>query len=397
MAAIINRTPTGRLISLHAELKYLETRYGNGTFTLNGMKYDTNSKFNPLMYFPLAKKNEFGIYDPYLSNQLSAAKFHLTQSVQYDSQKSKSVSECLNALEALGWVVQEARIARVSKLGKDVAKLDYFDKRFFDLARTSVLGYGVFIGFIYKILRSKSDKNVIKRDNVVIGYADTHETIKQNGRRIPLSTGSQRDTIIRTRSTLFAWAVTTGFLLPLDHKTPSNKDLWHVDTLDIIKQKHWAWNKLRVFISDDFFNTKHYVTHPLSYTYMTKSTKALRERGQEEIRGLSLSVEKKVKNRRFAIVFALGEASERDKRLDFNILVNRLSKENLFVIDKSDFIDVMQIDKDIAITSGIPFIEEKGALKPLTKINMDELKIGAPDEVITSLTKILNEKGLFVD
>src|SRR3989339_51829 len=105
MVAIINRTPTGRIISLHTEVKYLKQRYGVGLFELKGLKYDSTAKYNPLMFFPLAEKHpSIGIYDPYLDNPLSPAIFHLTQSIQYDTQKSKSASECLNALEALGWI-----------------------------------------------------------------------------------------------------------------------------------------------------------------------------------------------------------------------------------------------------------------------------------------------------
>ena len=397
MSAIINRTPTGRLISLQTELKYIEAKYGKNTFTLNGMKYDATYKFNQLKFFPLAKKNEFGLYDPYLSNPLSKAGFHLTQSVQLDNQKSKSVSECLNALQALGWVEEgTSRVAKVSERGKEVAKLQYEDPKFLELARRSVLGYGVFVGFLYKISIKNTKDKIIDKDDVKIGYINTNETIEQKGKEIPLSTGSEEDTIIRTRSALFAWAITTGFALPLGHKIPKNKALWHVETLDVIKEKRWSWDKIKVYVNNDLFNGKHYVEKPLSYTYMTKSTKALRERGQELIRSSSLSVETKVKNRRFAIVYALGTAAENGKRLNFRTFITDLGKfPDLFVIDRSNFDNVMETEKDIAITSGIPFIEENDVLKPLTKINLSELKTGAPDNVVSAVTNILKTNGVF--
>lgn len=392
MSAIINRTPTGRLISLQAELKYLEKRYRNNPFTLTGMKYDANLKFSQLNFFPLAEKRGSVLYDPYLSNQLSSAGFHLTQSVQYDSQKSKSVSECFNALEALGWITQQNnRTAKISNLGKDISNLSYSDPKFLDLAHKSVLGYGVFVGFLYKILKYRDKNNIINRDDVKIGYVNTNEVVKYKGQEIPLSTGSQTDTIIRTRSTLFAWAVTTGFVLPISYKVPSNKFLWHVETLDIIKEKHWIWGKLFTYIDKRLFNGKHYVAKPLSYRYMTKSTKALRERGQAPIRNISLLFEEKIKNRRFAIVYTLGTAAKSNKHLDFDALVAELKGlPELFVVDKSNFSDVMGMEKDIAIVSGIPFIQNEGILTPLTKINLEELKIGAPSKLISALTNILD-------
>jgi hypothetical protein len=291
------------------------------------MKYDSDLRFSQLDFFPLAEKRGSTLYDPYLTNELSSAGFHLTQSVQYDSQKSKSVSECSNALEGLGWIAQQdGRKAKISKLGEDVARLSYFDPKFFDLARKSVLGYGIFVGFLYKILKARDKNNMINRDDIRIGYVNTNEVIKQGGQDVPLSTGSQTDTIVRTRSALFAWAVTTGFLLPVSHKIPTNKPLWHVETLDIIKEEHWAWGKMFTYIDGNLFNGKHYVNKPLSYKYMTKSTKALRERGQASVRNMSLSFEEKIKNRRFAIVYALGVAAESNRSLSFSTLITHLKK-----------------------------------------------------------------------
>jgi hypothetical protein len=373
----------------------LDKKFGNNQFDLKGMKYDAASKLNQLAFFPLAKKDSRGIYDPYLDNRLSRAGFHLTQSIQYDSQKSKSASECLNALQALGWVEQEGRKARISKLGKLVVAASYFDKDFLILAQKSVLGYGVFVGFLYKIFNAQSEHNIVRRDDINIGYVDTHETVRMNGTNIPLSTGSQMDTIIRTRSTLFAWAVTTGFALPIDYPIPPDKSLWHVKTLDIISKEHWAWNKLRVFVTKELFGSRHYVDKPLSYAFMTKSTKALRERGQAQIRSVSLSLERKVKNRRFAIVYGLGIAAEKGKNLNFQNLIEKMKEsQNLFLIGDSDFDEIMGLEKDIAITSGIPFTEDGDILKPLTRINLNELKTGAPDEVVSALTTILDKDGI---
>lgn len=391
MTAIINRTPTGRIISLHAEIKYLKARYGLKSFPLKGLKYDSSEKINPLMFFPLVKKHpSIGVYDPYLDNPLDPSKFHLTRSIQYDTLKSKSASECLNALEALGWVDREGRLSKLTKEGLRISEIPYESEEFFNPARDAVLGYGVFIGFLFKCFKTLNDQsNTINKDEIEIGYKDTHEFIEINGRKISLSTGSQKDTIVRTRSTLFAWAITTGFALPASHPVPKKLTLWHMDTLNEISNKHWGWNKMQMFIPEKLFDGSHYVDRPLSYKWMTKSTRALRERGQEEVRKTSLGQEDKVKNRRFAIVYVLALAAKNAKKIDFKKLIIELaSYPSLFVINANDFELVMQIEKDIAIISGIPFSELEEILTPLTKINIRILTEGAPENIIKRVEEI---------
>ncbi len=392
MTAIINRTPTGRVVSLHAEIKYLYKKYGEGFFSLTDMKYDWESKINPLMYFPLAEKHDkIGLYDPYLENILSKAGFHLTQSKQYDTQKSKSVSECLNALEALGWAERVNGKAKITNLGIKISKLDYFSEEFSELFRKSVLGYGVFIGFLYNVLRNMEDTRLIKKSLVDIGYPNTKETINFKGVNIPLSIGSQKDTIVRTRSTLFAWAFSSGFLIPDTLQKPSEKT-WSDFSLEHLKAKKWNWSKYKVLVSKEFFNKKIYVDRPLNYNWMTKSIKALRERGQEEIRKVSLNAEAIVKNRRFALVYCLGYASQNEKVLNFNKLLDELKKlPSFFVVNKINFEQIMNFEKKICEISGIPFIEKKGKLFPLTTINFSELCKGAPRELIDALNKFVKK------
>lgn len=393
MTAIINRTPTGRLISLHAELRYLKARYGEGTFELKGLKYDNDAKINPLMFFPLVAKNpSIGIYDPYLDNPLSPAKFHLTQSIQYDTQKSKSASECLNALEALGWIERLGNVSKITKMGRIASELSYDDCSMYELMRESVLGYGVFVGFLYKCFKKLEPDNSLNKNSVEIGYKDTHEFILVDGKNVPISTGSQKDTIVRTRSTLFAWAISTGFALPVNHSVPKNKLNWHVETLDEITNKHWGWSKMKMFIDSNIFDGSLIVERPLSYRWMTKSTKALRERGQQNIRDLSLREENKVKNRRYAIVYGLAIAAANSATINYTKYIDQLLKyPNLFVVNQTDFEKVMQIEKDIATVSGIPYIEKDNILRPLTKINVENLIKDAPPEVTKTVEGIISK------
>ena len=109
MSSLINRVPTGRIISLHAELQYLYWRFKDSSFTLQQMKLDPSLEKTQLDFFSLSVSDANygrynGKYDPYLDNPLDRAGFHLTQSTERDSQKSKAVSECFSALEGLGWV-----------------------------------------------------------------------------------------------------------------------------------------------------------------------------------------------------------------------------------------------------------------------------------------------------
>lgn len=394
MPSIINRKQTGRLISLHAELKYLKARFNSHLFELKGLKYDSEAEVNPLQFFELAKTHPTLkiTYDPYLENPLSAAKFHLTQSIQHDTQKSKSASECLNALEALGWVVREGNLSKLTEAGNKIADLSYSDSRFFKFARESVLGYGVFIGFLFKCMKKMNQDSIVIRDDIIIGYPNNHESITQNSVVIPLSTGSQSDTVIRTRSALFAWAITTGFSLPKDYKQPDDLKSWHTETLDEIAKKIWTWYKFKMFIPSDLFNGTFEIKRPLSYKQMTKSTKALRERGQSSIRLATMKAEEKIKNRRFAIVYALANASEKGKLLNYDDLLDALLRyPNLFIVDESGFKNIMNLEKDIAITAGIPFEDNNNQLKPLTLVKTSVLALDAPKELINVLDQILTE------
>lgn len=273
-----------------------------------------------------------------------------------------------------------------------IAGIPYDSPKLFPLLRSSVLGYGVYVGFIFKCFSLINNDGTLNKNDVEIGYPSTHETLSAGGRNVPLSTGSQRDTIVRTRSTLFAWAITTGFALPSGFSIPNDKSKWHVETIVEIKKQKWPWTKLKMFVDNSLFDGSHTVDRPLSYRWMTKSTKALRERGQENIRGLSMREENTVKNRRFAIVYGLALVSSNNNLLNYKKFVSHLSDHpDLFVINSNDFERVMQIEKEIAIVAGIPYSEKNEILKPLTRINLDYLKKDAPKEVMNVVEDIITK------
>ena len=148
-------------------------------------------------------------------------------------------------------------------------------------------------------------------------------------------------------------------------------------------------------IEKNFFNNKIVVNKPLSYLAMTKSTKSLREKHQEDIRSLSLQYENIIKNRRFAVVYLLAKCSKQDKNLNFERTINELKKfPKLFVIDLEEFDRIMYVELNITSVSGLPYkLGEKKLLQPLTYINMNELCKGAPNSLIQTLDDIYPKLG----
>lgn len=391
MAYLINRNPSGRLICLHALCGYLSNRFHAGKFRLNELKYDATCSHNihqtctllqklPAVNFPVC---------PYLDNPLSQAKCYLTQSIQEDKQKSKSASDAFNALEGLGFINRDNNQGYLTNDGVEFGRHDYFHYATYKNIRQAVKKYGPFWSLLFLCHNLKDSQSIVKREDIRIGYPETQEILLRNGRSVILSTGSQRDTITRTRSVLFTWGVTAGFLLPVEMQNPKDDSAWHVDVFPFIKSEKWMPHSYKVFIDDNILDNKPYVERPLSYNAMTKSTKALRERNQEEQRSTTLELEKTIKNRRFAICYLLALASEKGFSIDFDSMVTELALNGpLFVIDKQNFAGVMRSELDIAFATGIPFSEQNRILFPLTRLNMDELSLGAPKEIIATLQNI---------
>jgi hypothetical protein len=394
MSSLINRVPTGRIISLHAEIQYLYWRFNDSSFTLQQMKLDPSLEKTQLDFFPLAVSDALygrynGKYDPYLDNPLDKAGFHLTQSTERDSQKSKAVSECFSALEGLGWVNRlDDGKGVITKLGIEVAQSKYEDKKFLEIIRRSVLHYGPFIGLLFESYK-KSLNGKIKRKNIIVGYTNTTEIIEFDGQSVPISTGSQDDSITRTRSTLLAWAMTAGYLWPVNEPVPSEN--WHNEALKLLKNKKWTWSEFYTFLPDIFDVTKKVnISRPLSYKWMTKSTKALREKGQGSIRGATLQIESKLKNRRLAVVYLLALASKDNRTIVFKKLIDQLGLyPDLFIINKSDFSRVMREElNQMSVTSGVVFNEDSQGITPLVTCSIQNLIYSAPEELINTLNHV---------
>ena len=391
MAYLINRNPSGRLICLHALSSYLVNRFSTEKFRLNDLKYDATCFHNIHQTCKLLVKLPAVnfLVCPYLDNPLSQAKCYLTQSIQEDKQKSKSASDAFNALEGLGLINRDGSLGYISNDGLEFTQHDYFHPSTFKLIRRAVLRYGPFLSLLFLCKERKDHQDIVKREDIIIGYPETQEILVRNGHSVVLSTGSQADTITRTRSLLFAWAVSAGFLLPIGLQSPKEASNWHVELLPFIREKKWTAHRYKIFIEDSLISGKPYVERPLGYNAMTKSTKALRERNQEDQRGATLELEAIIKNRRFAISYLLALASEQDSGVYFDKLVAELaSHESFFVIDKQNFAKVIRSELEIAYATGIPFREENRVLFPLTRLNVDELTAGAPGEIVAFLHSI---------
>ena len=391
MSYLINRNPSGRIICLHSLLTYLYSKFKTEPFTLSDLKYDSQSKFNIHQNCPLLVKLPSISFKvcPYLENPLSNAKCYLTQSIQEDKQKSKSVSDAFNALEGMGFVKRVDKGGVITKSGIAFISEKFSSPNTLKRLQEGLLSYGPFVGLIHEL--SEKSK-IVNRSEIKLGYPVTNEKVDVKGNKITLSTGSQQDTITRTRSVLFIWASTAGFLLPDGIKQPSNDELWHVSMMPYIESKKWTISKFHITIPKDLFSKKLFVRNPLSYNAMTKSTKALRERNQEEERTITLKYEPIITNRRFALIYGLAKKSEGNQRLNIRDYLAELKKySDLFVVNSSDFERVMEIELDICGVCGIPYNRDKFELTPLTLLDIKELSVGAPGSLIKILDQIITK------
>ena len=62
---------------------------------------------------------------------------------------------------------------------------------------------------------------------------------------------------------------------------------------------------------------------------------------------------------------------------------------DLFVVSADDFSDVMEMELEITNICGVPYKRKNDILIPITKIDADVLKVGAPDSLIATLDDII--------
>lgn len=389
MAYLLNRNPAARIECLHALVKFIYSKFGSYTeFSLRSVKFKREEQnihefCSLLVDSPLDTK-----YCPYKQNPLDDAGCALTNGVNEDSTKSKEVSNTINALHALGFVNRNDRKVKITPFGIKFSNSEYGSKEMQDIIKQAVLNYGPIVGVLKQIIDIADSKGYFNSANIQVGYPNTKEIVSYNHCNVTLSSGSQKDSNTRTRSCLLAWLTTAGFIKPKDLESIPKEKYPHSFYKDFLNQSHRG-DRLYQLIEKPVFDN--FITQrPLDYSNLTKLTAALRENNQDVVREATLKYEPKINNRRFALLYILNKAFQKGTTVLFdNILTFFHLHYDSFVITDDNLSSVVQNELEIANMAGIPFdtINNDGQIfiKPLTGINIDELSIGAPKEIINIL------------
>ncbi|APG64639.1 hypothetical protein LPB136_04330 [Tenacibaculum todarodis] len=358
---------------------------------MKDIKYDS-SEDNILNHCSLLKSNSLlNIkYCPYKDNPLNTSGCSLTNGVNDDTTKSKEISNTVNALDALGFLLRRKRNIQITHQGLLFAKTEYNSIEMLKIIRNAVSGYGMFIGFLAQI--KLLGKNSFDTNEITLGYPNSNEKILYEGNTIIISGGSESDSNTRTKSCLLAWGISCGFFIPenLDDDSYNADTSYQVVTRTYTLAKKRNLRKYKVTnFPDHLFTGNHIVKKPLDYNNLTKNTGALRENNQAKIRELTLKVEPKIKNRRYAIIYALNKAYLEKSTLDFDSLINFLNDyPELFIVNQETFEDVMYSELNIAFMVGTPFsVSDNNELKPLVGVDMVEVSLGAPIGLINAMKK----------
>ena len=391
MSYLINRNPPARIECLHYLSKFIYSEFGvNNQFRMKDIKYDP-SKINIFKYCHLLEKKFNTKYCPYKDNPLNSSGCALTNGILEDTTKSKEVSNTINSLDALGFVIRKKNIMFLTEEGKKFALTAYNSDEMLEIIQSAVLRYGMFVGMMSQISRSKT----FSTDEINIGYPSTNEKINSNGVIVNLSSGSKADSNTRTKSCLLAWGVSAGFFLPnelIENKNENN--LFDISRSYVLRKKRNLKKYIIIDFPTNLFDGNFITENPLDYNNLTKSTKALRENNQKLERSTTLQYEHLIKNRRYAIIYALNKAFEKKTQLNFIDLIEFLRQyPNIFVVSHDSFEQTMYRDLSIATVSGIPFKlnKQNHQLTPLTGINFNKLSENSPDILNEILFKFDNE------
>lgn len=388
MAYLINRTPAARIICLHFLMKFICDKFTiHDEFRMGDLLFERDS-LNIHAYCTLLKVNkDLDLqYCPFLENELSDAGCYLTKGLLSDTTKRKEISNTVNSLDALGFLKRTNNNLQITESGFVFANTEYESEQMLTLIRQAVTKYGVCVGLLYKIKQLGIEK--FSTNQIDIGYPETDEHISEFGQLIKISSGAQQDTKTRTKSCILAWFVTAGFIIPDDMIDNVRVNYAHVDSLPYILSSTRNKRNFTIFKFPNNIMKNNFTTlNPLDYNNLTKNIGALRENGISLSRKVSMRFDNIIKNRRFAIIYLLNKTYEKNKKISLNQLINfLLDKEDLFVIQRNSFVNVIESELEIAFLSGIPYVIETGVIiKPLIGINVNILKENAPVELIEYL------------
>ena len=400
MAILLNRKYGSRLECLYYILKSCYAKYDTTeSFSLNNLKFDLEDVCNVHEFCKLTT-DLLGIKCcPFLLNPLDSSKCYATQSVDSDSTKSKAVSDIGGSLEALGFIKRVGgRQYRITQEGAQWAQSDFFSAEWENIARKGVLSYGLVIGFL-SIIRDLPE--TFSSAPIYLGYPLTEETVLYqddhgNTHVVELSTGSERDSVTRTKSRIIGWCISVGLIEPVNNNTDSGHYLAHLKYRDFLNQRGLTTKKFKKTpLYNSVFLSKFHVANPLSYDRLHKDVRSLRENGGEVLREATMQHNEKIINRRFVFTYVLNKCSQQNKHLDFETLVEYMKqhKEHFFT-PNNDAYSIMSSESQIADFAGIPFDIINDKLYPLTTINESILCENASEEIISLANKIALKTGL---
>ena len=289
-------------------------------------------------------------------------------------------------MHALGFVERVGRKVRITSFGVKFAKTEYGTAEMQSIIKKAVLNYGPIVGVMYGLSRYKKG-DTFNVSEINVGYPSPIEFVEYNGSMVELSAGSTQDSNTRTKSCILAWLTQGGYIKPV-HFKPSNSPYPHIAYREYINSEHRMGQLYEII---DFPNTE-ITDRPLNYDNLTKMNSCLRENGQSVVREATMYYETKIKNRRFAILFLLNLAFQNKTAVALSDIIDVLKEDkSKFVVSEEDLEETISTEIEIAFMAGIPYVERymnrKLYLQPTKGLNLNELEVGAPQEVINFLNQ----------
>lgn len=399
MSLLLNRKYGSRLECLYYILQSCYKKNGkNSEFQLKDLKFDPDDENNVHHFCKQLISIVGRECCPYLNNKLDLSKCYATQSVDSDSTKSKAVSDIGGSLEALGFISKNINVRpnryKITDSGEKWVKSEFSSLEWEKLALEGVLSYGVFIGFLSKLIEQD---DIFSYSGLYVSYPQTTENVEYtdaqgNIKYINISTDSQRDSNTRTTTRLINWSVSVGLLEPIGAECVES-DIAHIKYQKFINAPELTirrFKKTELFIQ--LFNKKLYVANPLAYSRLHKNVASLRENGGEDLRNATLLYNENILNRRFVFVYVLNYFSKNDKELCFPKLIEIMKKYGeKFFTDISNANNIMETESEIADIVGIPFIVKDDMLIARTTINETILTEDAPSNIVSLAKTIIEE------
>lgn len=389
MAYLVNRNPGARFQCLHSICKFINSEFGRSTsFKLSDIKFGARRSNIHSFCNYLAIKPNLGIQHCRYKAALDQSGCSLTNSVNVDSTKSKEVSNTVNCLHGLGLVTRDsAGYVKLTKLGEDFAKTDFLSENLHPILVKAVLNYGPMIGLLGQIIQKNSSE--FDTSELTVGYPVTEEKIIYKGRRVTISSGSEQDSNTRTRSCLIAWGISAGFFKPVN--LPMYKATRaHISSEAYILSETRNQRKYEVLKLPNLTQVDFLTQRTLDYINLTKSSKALRENNQAEVREATMQSSSIIRNRRFAILHLLNYFYHKRKSISLDSIIAFLeASPELYVLNSSELKRVISIEIEIANSAGIILGVHGHMYSPQSGINVEELNSSAPISVLNDIEKRL--------